>query len=150
MRSAWLLIVIVGLIWLVCVGNQPRTVAVDSIDSRGAQPKPYFEGGSPQVTVQSSSQVEGHKPQQVTAQRLHDPVESRTRLSFHGYDCTVDCSGHEAGYEWAGIHGIDDPDDCGGNSDSFIEGCRSYAEEQIEEHEREPDIENEEESGEED
>lgn len=44
--------------------------------------------------------------------------------------CTVDCSGHEAGYEWAEENGIDDPDDCGGNSDSFIEGCQMYAEEQ--------------------
>ncbi|MHB0914905.1 MAG: hypothetical protein ACYC4M_04375 [Thermoleophilia bacterium] len=49
--------------------------------------------------------------------------------SFHGYDCTEDCSGHEAGYEWAEEHGITDPDDCGGNSDSFIEGCEAYAEE---------------------
>lgn len=47
-----------------------------------------------------------------------------------GYPCTVDCSGHEAGYEWAEEKGIDDPDDCGGNSDSFIEGCQAYAKEQ--------------------
>jgi len=25
---------------------------------------------------------------------------------FHGYPCTVDCSGHEAGYEWAEEHGV--------------------------------------------
>src|ERR1019366_2292361 len=29
---------------------------------------------------------------------------------FHGYACTVDCSGHEAGYQWAENHGIDDRD----------------------------------------
>jgi hypothetical protein len=51
-------------------------------------------------------------------------------LTFKGYPCTRDCSGHEAGYEWAEENGIDDPDDCGGNSESFIEGCRAYAEEQ--------------------
>jgi hypothetical protein len=50
--------------------------------------------------------------------------------TFHGYTCTVDCSGHEAGYQWAADHDIDDPDNCGGNSNSFIEGCRVYAEEQ--------------------
>ena len=50
----------------------------------------------------------------------------------HGYPCTVDCSGHEAGYEWADKKGIEDPDDCGGNSNSFIEGCRAWAEEQAE------------------
>jgi hypothetical protein len=50
--------------------------------------------------------------------------------TFMGYTCTADCSGHEAGYEWAEENGIDDPDDCDGNSDSFIEGCQAYAEEQ--------------------
>ena len=50
--------------------------------------------------------------------------------SYAGDGCTVDCSGHEAGYEWAEEKGITDPDDCGGNSWSFEEGCRTYAEEQ--------------------
>lgn len=49
--------------------------------------------------------------------------------SYAGYGCTVDCSGHEAGYNWAAENGITDPDSCGGNSWSFIEGCRAYAEE---------------------
>lgn len=51
--------------------------------------------------------------------------------TFSGYECTDDCSGHEAGYQWAEDNSIDDPDDCSGNSDSFIEGCRAHAEEQI-------------------
>jgi hypothetical protein len=38
-----------------------------------------------------------------------------------GHSCTDDCSGHEAGYNWADETGIEDPDNCGGNSDSFIE-----------------------------
>lgn len=45
------------------------------------------------------------------------------------YGCTADCSGHDAGYRWAEENGVDDPDDCDGNSVSFIEGCREYAEE---------------------
>lgn len=49
--------------------------------------------------------------------------------NFHGYDCSGDCSGHEAGYEWAYENAIHDPDECDGNSDSFIEGCRIYANE---------------------
>lgn len=48
---------------------------------------------------------------------------------FSGYPCTINCSGHEAGYKWADKRGIDDPDDCGGNSQSFIEGCEAYAQE---------------------
>ncbi len=49
--------------------------------------------------------------------------------TFGGYPCTVDCSGHSAGYDWAADKGIEDADDCGGNSNSFIEGCRAWAEE---------------------
>ena len=49
--------------------------------------------------------------------------------SYGGNGCTSDCSGHEAGYAWAEDKGITDPDNCGGNSWSFIEGCRAYAEE---------------------
>ena len=50
--------------------------------------------------------------------------------TFHGYPCTVDCSGHQAGYDWAEQHDIDDEDNCGGNSESFIEGCKEYVREQ--------------------
>jgi len=57
---------------------------------------------------------------------LAPPAFSQT---FNGYDCTVDCSGHQAGYDWAERNDITDPDDCSGNSESFIEGCKSYAEE---------------------
>ena len=50
-------------------------------------------------------------------------------LTFHGYECTDDCSGHEAGYDWAEENSITDSSDCGGNSNSFIEGCEAYADE---------------------
>ena len=46
------------------------------------------------------------------------------------YGCTEDCSGHDAGYEWAETNAISEPDECSGNSESFIEGCRTYAAEQ--------------------
>ena len=55
---------------------------------------------------------------------------SPTRLTFHGYECTIDCAGHEAGYNWAEEHDITDEEDCGGDSESFIEGCKAYVEEQ--------------------
>ena len=45
-------------------------------------------------------------------------------------------SGHEAGYDWAEKaekNGISDPDECGGNSNSFNEGCQAYGEEQKDE-----------------
>lgn len=56
-------------------------------------------------------------------------IQRNFNPTFNGYTCTDDCSGHEAGYEWAEENGIDDIDDCGGNSNSFIEGCQSYVEE---------------------
>jgi hypothetical protein len=56
-------------------------------------------------------------------------TETRDDLYFQGKRCTVDCSGHEAGYEWAEQKGITATDDCGGKSQSFIEGCESYVEE---------------------
>ena len=47
--------------------------------------------------------------------------------TFGDFDCTVDCSGHEAGYNWADQHGIDDEKNCpDGNSQSFHEGCIAY------------------------
>ncbi|MBU4015998.1 hypothetical protein KKF69_00820 [Patescibacteria group bacterium] len=52
-------------------------------------------------------------------------------LEYNGYPCTVDCSGHEAGYEWAEENGItqDDVDSYSGNSNSFMEGMQSYVDE---------------------
>ncbi|RSV20360.1 hypothetical protein CA236_00125 [Sphingomonas sp. ABOLG] len=53
-----------------------------------------------------------------------------TGLYSSGYQCTEDCSGHDAGRQWAEQRGITNADDCGGRSWSFVEGCRSYADEQ--------------------
>lgn len=43
------------------------------------------------------------------------------------YVCTQDCSGHEAGFAWAQEHDFTDASECGGNSQSFIEGCEAFA-----------------------
>ncbi|RWM29770.1 hypothetical protein [Mesorhizobium sp.] len=48
--------------------------------------------------------------------------------TFGGYDCTEDCSGHKAGYDWAQQNGVSDSSDCSGNSQSFVEGCEAYVE----------------------
>jgi hypothetical protein len=49
--------------------------------------------------------------------------------SYSRFTCSDDCSGHEAGYEWANDNNIDDESDCLGNSQSFIESCYAYVEE---------------------
>lgn len=57
------------------------------------------------------------------------PVSAHA-ADFHGYPCTQDCSGHKAGYEWAKKKNITKRDYCGGNSNSFIEGCYAWVEDQ--------------------
>src|SRR4051812_42676007 len=41
--------------------------------------------------------------------------------------CTEDCSGHDAGFEWARDHDVTDSTECSGDSQSFVEGCEAYA-----------------------
>jgi hypothetical protein len=54
--------------------------------------------------------------------------EAGTGLTWRGYPCTQDCSGHQAGDSWAQARGIKDPNSCPpGNSNSWWEGCRSEA-----------------------
>lgn len=41
--------------------------------------------------------------------------------------CTEDCGGHDAGFDWARDQGITDTSECSGDSQSFVEGCQAYA-----------------------
>ena len=43
-------------------------------------------------------------------------------------DCTSDCSGHDAGWQYAKEHELSDASQCTGDSDSFVAGCKSYIE----------------------
>lgn len=67
----------------------------------------------PRATHQMPSGVSGYA----------QTYNSRT---FGGYDCTDDCSGHKAGYEWAERNDITDEYECVSNSVSFNEGCAVY------------------------
>jgi len=46
--------------------------------------------------------------------------------TFDDYECTDDCSGHQAGYDWAEEKGIYDESSCSTPSQSFNEGCQSF------------------------
>lgn len=46
--------------------------------------------------------------------------------TFDGYDCQGDCSGHQAGYDWAEGKGLSDVSQCSTSSNSFNEGCQSF------------------------
>ncbi|MDR2199637.1 MAG: hypothetical protein LBR53_09330 [Deltaproteobacteria bacterium] len=50
--------------------------------------------------------------------------------SFLGYACLENCEGHEAGYRWADENKLTRVEDCRGKSESFIEGCVAYIEDQ--------------------
>lgn len=56
-----------------------------------------------------------------------DPASRTFRHS--GFACSSDCSGHQAGYDWAQRRSITSPADCSGNSQSFIEGCLTFVNE---------------------
>jgi hypothetical protein len=49
--------------------------------------------------------------------------------SIAGLNCTVDCSGYDAGYKWAKQRDIDDDDYCPDGNKSFYEGCAAYVDE---------------------
>jgi hypothetical protein len=70
-------------------------------------------------------------PPESSSTRPIQTDSNESRPEFDGYDCTVDCSGHEAGYRWAEEHSISDGDGCDtagehSNSPSFAEGCHAY------------------------
>jgi hypothetical protein len=46
--------------------------------------------------------------------------------------CPSDCAAHAAGYAWAEERGISEPGECEGDSVAFVEGCRAYVEERLE------------------
>jgi hypothetical protein len=94
-----------------------------------------LSGCSEQTSTQSQSHSQPLTKESIstyesTSIAEYDEPEVYEESTFNGYECTDDCSGHEAGYEWAEEQEITDPSDCDGNSNSFIEGCESYADEQ--------------------
>lgn len=83
-------------------------------------------------TNDSSSDNSSDIYESSTVENDYESVEEPQE--FNGYECSDDCSGHEAGYNWA-----DENDICSeygygdeyydSSSDSFNEGVTSYIEE---------------------
>lgn len=124
MRSDWIILGSIAVIVVVAIATEQNvTVGPAATYSPASIPniQPSVSATDFHPTASSSVSQLSHAP---------SPVSRYSGLQFNGYPCTVNCSGHEAGYEWAEEHGIDDSDDCDGKSESFIEGCRSYVEEQ--------------------
>lgn len=83
--------------------------------------------GCARTGVPANAILANHRAPETTARSAADEQE------LPGEPCVSDCSGQDAGYDWAEQKGIVDPNDCSGNSDAFFEGCMAYAEEQREE-----------------
>ncbi len=82
---------------------------------RTAEAKP----AAPATTAARPGAI-GHPPR---------PVHAIAEVDlFHGYRCgDHDCLLHQEGYKWGADHRIENPRDCRGTSESFIEGCWAFA-----------------------
>jgi hypothetical protein len=85
--------------------------------------KPKDARASRPATVQAAAPPPGaigHPPRPV-----HEIAEVDL---FHGYRCDGhDCLLHQQGYKWGADHHIENPKDCRGTSESFLEGCWAFA-----------------------
>jgi hypothetical protein len=83
--------------------------------------KPKDARASRPATAQAASPAPiGHPPRPV-----HEIAEVDL---FHGYRCDGhDCLLHQQGYKWGADHHIENPKDCRGTSESFLEGCWAFA-----------------------
>jgi len=88
-------------------------------------------GGRAAQTVDENNQRSRAEVGDVDAlnERAADDLEGSTYSDLgEPYGCKQDCSGHEAGVAWAQEQLITNPDECGGKSQSFVQGCQAYAE----------------------
>jgi hypothetical protein len=92
-----------------------------------------YSSNSNTETSNSSNTVNSYDSydEDIGSDQTEDAETDADQPTFNEYTCTDDCSGHEAGYEWAEEHGItqDDVDNYSGNSNSFMEGMQSYVDE---------------------
>lgn len=126
------------LLLLAAPGCQQRPVPAkeDASLSSPSAPAKHYQG--PDEPAYYDSAVEDAERAAAEAQAAADAayVASSTNASYaysgreYSTPCTDDCSGHDAGYAWAEHNSISHPDDCGGNSQSFIDGCEDYGREQ--------------------
>lgn len=116
--------------------ERPVPAKVDAELSSTSVPAGHYQG--PDEPIYSDAAIEDAERAAAEAKAAADAAfaapsaEAPYPYSGRAYStpCTDDCSGHDAGYAWAEHHVISSPEDCGGNSQSFIDGCEDYAREQ--------------------
>ena len=66
---------------------------------------------------------------QKASEIAHEQIADLSYVDVAGKsDCTSDCSGHNAGFEWARENGVTESWDCPSSGNpSFVEGCEAFA-----------------------
>ena len=119
--GVWLLIAAAGLGIYSCSHKSPEAKAsAEQAVVAGDAPAP---SGLDSVAA-AVNPVRGDFNEDRAGEAARDYLSGETYEGAVGSaDCTDDCSGHEAGWQWA-----KDGNDCGnGDSDSFNAGCQAYA-----------------------
>ena len=83
------------------------------------------------IYIGTSPGEKAHRTSSISGDATDNGSHHTRPNAFAGYECTEDCSGHEAGYAWAEEHDISNEEDCDtagehSNSPSFAEGCHAY------------------------
>ncbi len=111
---------------LLCLSCSPEPTKQSSMPSPAAA-TPVLDAVAPEPDAPPTEPSQGADDTAPSPSTDNSTAPNDGTHTFHGYACTDDCSGHQAGYDWAEEHGVTDPDSCGGNSQSFIEGCKAFA-----------------------
>jgi outer membrane protein assembly factor BamD (BamD/ComL family) len=75
-------------------------------------------------TIEAAQEMYEASAEDLTEDQLDEAQQQEVDAATN--NCMGDCSGHQAGYEWAEENGISSESDCDGNSDSFNEGCTNF------------------------
>lgn len=106
-------------------------VMLGSCDAGGSS-EAGFVGGYGKFS-QDVAENSSYDEPEVTEEAMYEAASRLSGITYYDlgepYGCTSDCSGHEAGTAWADDNQMIYPEDCGGDSQSFIEGCMAFAEE---------------------
>lgn len=75
-------------------------------------------------TIEAAQEMYEAPVEDLTEDQLEEAQQQEVDVATS--NCNGDCSGHQAGYEWAQENSISSDSDCDGNSNSFNEGCVNY------------------------
>ena len=135
--GGWIVLVLAGLAIYSCSGDDESEAEeqyiVDELGVSDEEAAELLESyGNPEDAVDDYRDAYGGSDPEYAYREPFDEDAARNaaeeELASEGYDfsygCTVDCSGHEAGWQWRADNGYSTP----GNSNSFDEGGLAFDE----------------------